>query len=191
MWMAMTVVMMLPALLPMLWRYRRALGALAPARLCGLATLVAAAYFCVWGVIGVAAFALGVTLAAIQTRIPAAGRAAPFALAALLMMAGLFQFSTWKAHHLACCRNGSARDRTLRPDAVTAWQYGQRCGLHCSASCAGLTAALLALGVMDLRVMALVTLAITLERLAPAGVQAARATGAMGVAAGLLLVIRA
>jgi predicted metal-binding membrane protein len=63
--------------------------------------------------------------------------------------------------------------------------------LHCSYSCAGLTALLLALGVMDLRAMALVMLAITAERLAPAGERVARAIGAICIAAGLLLMARA
>ena len=52
-------------------------------------------------------------------------------------------------------------------------------------------AILLVMGVMDLRVMAVVTAAITVERLAPASVRAARAIGAVGVAAGLLLIARA
>jgi predicted metal-binding membrane protein len=47
---------------------------------------------------------------------------------------------------------------------------------------------LLVMGVMDLRVMAAVTAAITLERLAPAGGRLAQATGAIILAAGLLLI---
>jgi hypothetical protein len=40
-------------------------------------------------------------------------------------------------------------------------QHGLRLGLHCGACCAGLTAILLVIGVVDLRVMAVVTAAIT------------------------------
>jgi predicted metal-binding membrane protein len=50
---------------------------------------------------------------------------------------------------------------------------------------------LLALGVMDLRAMAVVGAAITVERLAPAGHRIARATGIVVVAAGLILIVRA
>ena len=39
-------------------------------------------------------------------------------------------------------------------DAGTAWRHGLRLGLHCSHCCAGLTAILLVIGVMDLRAMA-------------------------------------
>jgi predicted metal-binding membrane protein len=52
-------------------------------------------------------------------------------------------------------------------------------------------AMLLVIGVMDLRAMAVVTAAITAERLAPAGARVARAIGAVVVAAGLLLTARA
>jgi hypothetical protein len=43
------------------------------------------------------------------------------------------------------------RGRTLRADAGTAWRHGLSLGLHCSYSCADLTAILLVIGVMDLR----------------------------------------
>jgi predicted metal-binding membrane protein len=46
-------------------------------------------------------------------------------------------------------------------------------------------------GVMDLRVMALVTAAITIERLAPAAERVAHAIGAGVIVAGLLLIARA
>jgi predicted metal-binding membrane protein len=49
----------------------------------------------------------------------------------------------------------------------------------------------LVIGVMDLRAMALVAAAITVERLAPAGERIAQAIGAVAVAAGLFLIARA
>ena len=76
-------------------------------------------------------------------------------------------------------------------DAGTAWRHGMRLGLHCSCCSAGLTAILLVIGVMDLRVMAVVTAAITAERLAPAGERVARAIGVVVVGAGLFLIARA
>jgi predicted metal-binding membrane protein len=50
---------------------------------------------------------------------------------------------------------------------------------------------LLVIGVMDLRAMAVVAAAITIERLAPAGERVARATGTTIVGAGLFLIARA
>jgi predicted metal-binding membrane protein len=50
---------------------------------------------------------------------------------------------------------------------------------------------LLVVGVMDLRAMALVTAAISVERLAPAGLRAARCIGLILIAAGLLQIVHA
>jgi len=107
------------------------------------------------------------------------------------MIAGALQFTAWKAHHLACCREAPGRGRMLPADAGTAWPYGRRLGLHCSYCCAGLTAILLVTGVMDVRAMSVVTTAITVERLAPAGERVARAIGAVLVGAGLFLIAQA
>jgi predicted metal-binding membrane protein len=79
----------------------------------------------------------------------------------------------------------------LPADAGTAWRHGLRLGVRCCHCCAGLTAILLASGVMDLRAMGVVAAAITLERLAPAGEYVARAIGAAVIVAGLFLIARA
>jgi predicted metal-binding membrane protein len=109
----------------------------------------------------------------------------------VVLIAGMVQFTAWKAHQLACCRQVARRDQPLLANTRTAWRHGLSLGLRCSCCCAGHTATLLVIGVMDLRAMAVVTTAITLERLAPAGEQIARITGAVSVAAGLFLIARA
>ena len=147
--------------------------------------------FFVWTVVGMAAFPLGLALAAIEMQQPALARAVPMAVGVVVLIAGALQLTAWKARHLACCRDAPGRDRTLPADAGVAWRHGLRLGLHCSHCCAGLIAILLVVGVMDLRAMAIVTAAITVERLAPAGERVARATGAVVVGAGLFLIARA
>jgi predicted metal-binding membrane protein len=191
MWVVMMVAMMLPSLVPMLWRYRQAAGMTSETRLGRLTALVGGAYFFVWTVFGMAAFPLGVALAAVEMRQAALARAVPIAVGVVVLIAGAFQFTAWKARHLVRCRQASGRGRTLPADAGTAWRYGLRLGVQCSHCCAGLMTILLVIGVMDLRVMALVAAAITSERLAPAGERVARAIGAVGVGAGLFLIARA
>ena len=191
MWVAMMAAMMLPSLVPMLWHYREAVGRTGETRLGLLTVLVGAGYFLVWTVWGLAAFPLGVALAAVEMQLPALARAVPTAVGVVVLIAGALQFTAWKAHHLACCREAPGRGRTLPADAGTAWRHGLRLGLHCSACCAGPTAVLLVIGVMDLRAMAVVTAAITIERLAPAGARVARAIGAVVIGAGLFLIARA
>jgi predicted metal-binding membrane protein len=190
-WVVMMVAMMLPSLVPMLWRYRRAVDTTAETRLGWLTALVGTGYFLVWTVFGVAAFSLGAMLATIAMQQPALARAIPIAAAVVVLLAAALQFTAWKARHLACCRQAPRRGCRFPPDAGTAWRHGLRLGLHCSTCCGGLTAVLLVTGVMELRVMAVVAAAITAERLAPAGEHVARAIGAVAVIAGLVLIARA
>ena len=191
MWIVMMVAMMLPSLVPMLWRYRQAVAGTGERRLGTLTAVAGGGYVFVWAVVGSAAFAVGATLAAITMQLPALSRAVPMAAGVVVLLAGAFQFTVWKAHHLACCRQAPAQGRMLPAEARTAWDHGLRLGLHCVYSCAGLMAILLVIGVMDLAVMVLVTAAITAERLLPGGARAARAIGAIAVGAGLFLIARA
>ena len=175
MWVVMMVAMMLPSLVPTPRRYHQAgLG--------WLTALVGVGYFVVWTLFGMAAYPLVVALP----------RAVPIAAGVVVLLAGLLQFTAWKAHHLACCREAPGGDR-VPADVGTAWRHGLRLGFHCAKCNVGLMAILLGLGVMDLRAMAVVAAAITVERLAPAPAsnRVARATGAVALGAGLFLIARA
>jgi predicted metal-binding membrane protein len=186
MWVVMMAAMMLPSLVPVLWRYRQVAATTDTAHLGGLTALVGAGYFSIWAVFGLAAFPLGVALAGVAMRLPAVARAVPTAVGAVVLTAGLLQFTAWKARQLDCCRETPGRG--LRADAVTAWRYGMRLGLRCCYCCVGLTVSLLVIGVMDLRAMAVTTAAVNVERLA--GKRVARAIGAAVMAAGLALIAR-
>jgi predicted metal-binding membrane protein len=165
----MMVAMMLPSLVPTLRRYHQVgLGR--------LTALVGVGYFAVWTVFGMVAFLFGAALP----------RATPIAVGVVVLLAGFLQFTAWKARHLACCREAPAGERDR-----TAWQHGLRLGVHCTQCCVGLIVILLVIGVMDLRAMVVVALAITAERLAPAGERVARATGAVVIGAGVFLIVRA
>jgi len=181
MWVAMMIPMMLPSLVPMLWRYRDAIGDVRPGRRALLTATVGVGYFLVWSAAGLAAFPLSGALA----------RATPGLIGIIVLIAGAIQFTAWKARHLDCCRELTDRWSELSADSVTAWRRGLRLGVHCVYSCLALTTILLVIGMMDIRAMAAVTTAITLERLAPAGEQVAQAIGVVIVGAGLLMVARA
>jgi predicted metal-binding membrane protein len=191
MWIVMMVAMMLPSLMPMLLRYRQAIGTTGERRLGRLTALVGAGYFFVWTVFGIAAYPPGAGLATAEMQQPALSRAVPIAVGMVVLIAGALQFTAWKARHLAYCRQAPESGRVLAADAGTAWRHGLRLGLHCSRCCVGLMAVLLVIGVMDLRAMAVVAAAIAVERLAPDGERVARASGAILVGAGLFLIARA
>jgi predicted metal-binding membrane protein len=191
MWVMMMVAMMLPSLAPMLWHYRNSAGGGAESRVDGLAALVGVGYFIVWTAIGMAAYPLGIGLTSLTMQLPVLARAVPFVVGVIVLVAGAIQLTAWKAHHLACCRVAPMRGWASPANAGTAWRYGLRLGVHCSLCSSGLTAILFVVGIMDLRAMAVVTAAITAERLAPDGARAARAIGAVVVPLGLLLIARA
>ena len=191
MWVVMMVAMMLPSLFPMFWRYRRAVALTGETRLGLLTAFVSLGYFFVWTVFGIAAFPLGVALAQVEMQLPALASSTPIAVGVVAVIIGALQFTTWKARYLAACREAPGRGRTLPADAVTAWRHGLRLGLYCSYCCIGLMGILLVIGVMDLRAMAVVATAITIERLAAAGERVARAIGVIIVGAGLFLIVQA
>lgn len=195
MWTVMMAVMMLPSLVPMLWRYQRSVGGAGewPAPL--LTLLVASGYLLVWTLLGMVVYPVGAAMMAVTMRYGALGRAVPMATSMLVLAAGALHLTRWRARHLACCRHGchglSMRGRGSAADAFSAWTRGLRLGLHCSQCCAGLTAVLLVVGLMDVPVMVAVTAGITLERLAPGGERVARIIGIAVIGAGLFLTARA
>jgi predicted metal-binding membrane protein len=190
MWAVMMVAMMLPSLVPMLWRYRKAVCASGATRLESLTMVVGAAYFLAWTAFGMVVFPLGAALAAVELQLPALARAVPLMVSLIVVIAGVFQFTAWKAHQLDCCRNAPGRGRMLRADVGTAWRHGVRLALHCGYCCAGQMAILLAVGVMDLRIMVVVTAANIVERIARKAERVTRALGAVAVVAGLFLIAR-
>ena len=190
MWVVMMVAMMLPCLIPTLWRYRQALAGEGAKRPGWLTTLVGGGYFFVWTVLGIVIFPVGAGLAEFEMQLPAFSRTVPLAAAVVVLIAGAFQFTRWKTKHLACCRDTPQSRCKWPADGGNAWRQGLRLGLSCSYCCAGLMTILLVLGIMDLRTMALVTVAITTERLAPSGEIVARVIGAVVIGMGLYMVAR-
>jgi predicted metal-binding membrane protein len=185
MWAVMMVAMMLPVLLPMLLEYRRAVAVDALANRLTLAA--AAGYFVVWIIAGAVIYPVGVSGAALAMASPGLSRAVPLAAGAVIIMAGVLQFSAWKARQLACCQ--LSRRASGVAGFRSAWVAGLRMGWQCVRCCAGLSTVLLVLGVMDLAVMCLVTAAIAAERLIPQQERVARSIGVLLVVLGAVLVV--
>ncbi|WP_213306116.1 DUF2182 domain-containing protein [Paraburkholderia sacchari] len=185
MWAAMMPAMMLPVLVPMVLRERGMWSGL-PSFKSGLLTIwIGAGYFMFWILAGFAVFPLASALAAIAIRVPALAHAAPASAGALVVLASLLQFTSWKARRLACC-SAAHRCASLTPaSASAALRRGLRLGLQCGLCCGNWMAVLLVVGVMDPRAMAVITAIITAERIAPCHVRVARIIGLVGVIAGL------
>lgn len=185
MWSTMMAAMMLPAVAPNLWRYRCAAAHAGASRPMALATCVGGGYLLVWIGLGAVISVTGMALAAGLLERPTLARATPLAMGAVLMLAGALQCTAWKARQLAHCRHWPAGVDNAPPRSFRAWVAGLRLGCHCTTSCAGPTAILLVGGVMDLRVMAVVTAAIAAERLSLHGERVAQAIGVLALVAGL------
>src|SRR5262245_27051914 len=131
MWVVMMVAMMLPSLVPMLRRYRWAVDPAGERRLGWLTVIVGLGYFFVWTAFGMAAYPVGVLLSAIEMRDPAVSRAVPVAVGVVVLIAGMLQFTPWKACQLDCCRDAPGQGSQVPADAGTAWRHGLQLGRHC------------------------------------------------------------
>jgi predicted metal-binding membrane protein len=187
MWAIMMTAMMLPSCMPVLWRLREHVAQAGEAQPGLFAALAGLAYLFVWSTLGLAVFIGGALLLEVALRWPLLARAVPFVAGLAVIAAGLFQSSRWKRVMLSHCANAAVN----RVGGAAAIGQGLRLGLACCASCAGLTTLLLVGGVMDLRGMAVVALAITAERLASAGERVARSVGAVMLGAGVVQLAQA
>ncbi|HLQ00943.1 MAG TPA: DUF2182 domain-containing protein, partial [Burkholderiales bacterium] len=174
----MMVAMMLPPLVPILASFRRN----------RLAALSGVAYFSVWALFGALVYALGSGVARAGLEWPAVARLAPLGMGGALLVAGAVEVSAWKARQLAVCRACCA---PASGDAAATLLHGVRFGVNCTLCCLGLMAILLVGGMMKVAVVAAVAVAVSLERLGPRPALFARAIGAVVMAIGAAVVIRA
>ncbi|MBB6095955.1 putative metal-binding membrane protein [Povalibacter uvarum] len=189
MWSVMMVAMMLPSLMPMLSRYRRALVGRGVADLGRKTFTAGTAYFIAWSISGAIIFPLGIGLAQAQMQHASLAQAVPALTGLVLVLCGAFQFTAIKQRCLACCRAAPRCLSTAGEDS--AWRDGVKLAVRCAACCANLMLILLVIGVMDLVAMAIVTVAITSERVAPSGKRAAQVNGVVAVVAGWFLTLDA
>lgn len=188
MWFVMMAAMMLPALVPALLRYRVSLRERESVPLNATTALAGAGYFFVWALLGAVVYPVGVIVTNAEMHWPMLARSIPLMAGAVLLFAGGLQLTAWKARQLCRCRDEANCVGMLSPDARTAWRHGLRLGMHCLLCCLGLMTALLVTGVMNLSAMALITIAITGERLAPSPTLVARTAGVVLITAGVLVV---
>jgi predicted metal-binding membrane protein len=161
-----------------------------------LTVAVGTGYFLVWTLLGAAVYPATSAIEALTTRYPPIAASVPVAIGLVVLAAGVLQFTRWKARVLArcravCCPESHGAAGKSFANISGAWHHGLRLGLQCAQCCAGVTAALLVTGMMDLPLMLAATGAITLERLAPAGERVARVVGLMMMGGGGFLILRA
>ena len=201
MWLSMMVAMMTPAFMAKLNQFHRSL-IWRRAGYPGLATaLVVLGYFGVWMVIGAGIYMVGVPWALGVMRYSSLSRAVRPLLGLVLILAGTFQFSSWKDSGLRSCRDlllyaPYRRQRKGIPvkilktdDAPTFFMEGVKQGWSCALCCAGSMAVLVALGAMNLYLMLAVAVVIALEKMLPQPKPVVYLTGGLALAVGIGMVL--
>ena len=186
MWAVMMAAMMLPSASPLLLLYgaslRRQSGA-APGL--SLVYAMAAGYLLVWLIFSAVATALQRVLSALLLLTPMMEASRPEAAGSLLLLAGVYQLTPLKRSCLRACRSPlSFITARWRPGPGGAARMGIEHGLYCLGCCWALMLLLFAGGVMNLYVIAALTILVLVEKVAPFGVQSSRASGVALIALG-------
>jgi predicted metal-binding membrane protein len=180
MWLAMMIAMMMPsALLTFLktcrhWR-----------SLCSMAF----GYFAIWFIAGLGIYLLGAGFNNATMRSHFLSRAVPLVSGALLIAAGIIQFTRWKMTHLLRCRSPFGCV-TSCPQDETSFGLGCKQGLACCACCSGLMTTQLIVGIMNPFVMITLAIVITAEKLFPRPKVTGRLFGIGAIVARIVLAIR-
>jgi predicted metal-binding membrane protein len=131
-----------------------------------------AGYLAAWTVFGLAAYALFRLVTSFDAGWLAWDRGGPYVAGGAIVAAGIYELTPLKQHCLHRCRTPATRG-------------GLAHGLDCVGCCAGLMAALFALGVMSVLWMAVVAGVIFVEKVLPHGVRLSRAVALALVVLGI------
>jgi len=193
MWSVMMLGMMLPSAAPAVLIFARvARSGPEPDRPVLRSYLFAAGYLVCWTAFSAAATALqaGLVHAALLT--PMMESATPWLTAAIVLVAGVYQWSRLKRACLERCRTPVAWIvENWRPGSLGALRMGAAHGLYCVGCCWALMLLLFAGGVMSLWRIAALSLFVLLEKLGPFGARGDRLVGGLLVAAAAALALSA
>jgi predicted metal-binding membrane protein len=192
MWVVMMVAMMLPGAAPMVLLFaaierKRGAGPDPPSR----AAVFVLGYLLVWAAFSVAAVAAQWALSEAALLSPALASRSPALGGALFVAAGLYQLTPLKH---ACLRRCRYPVRFLvaswRPGTLGALRMGLAHGAWCVGCCWPLMGLLFAGGVMNLLWVAAIAGFVLVEKVAPRGELAARASGGLMLGFGAYLLLR-
>jgi len=181
MWAVMMVAMMLPSTLPFVFVFRaEQLHRHAKRASMTPVGFIVAGYFTVWVVFSAVCAALQHFLHQKSLLSPMMSAASPVVAGAILIAAGVYQWTPMKN---ACLRHCRSPLTFLLSDwhegAAGAFRMGADHGLFCVGCCWMLMLLPFAAGVMNLLWMAAITVLLLLEKAAPGGEMTARVCGAL------------
>ena len=175
-WVVMMAAMMLPSAAPLVLLYR---AAGSHGRAVNTVPLVAG-YLLAWAAFGAFVYSAQQALAAVVQSNATLGDARPYAVAAILAVAGVYQFTPLKQACLRQCRSplDFLMQRWRGTGAFDALRLGADHGVYCVGCCWGLMAVLVVAGSMSLIWVVLIALIVFVEKLMPFGERGAQLTGA-------------
>jgi predicted metal-binding membrane protein len=192
MWAVMMVGMMLPSAAPTLLLYAALARKSDSSGSVALRVYAfAAGYLAIWTLFSLLATTLQRVLAAALVLSPMMEVQSRAWAGGLLVLAGVYQFTAAKRACLTACRSPvEFITRHWRPGRSGAFRMGLEHGLYCLGCCWALMLLLFVGGVMNLWVIAAITLFVLLEKAAPLGAQAGRLSGALLLLLGAWVLFR-
>lgn len=187
MWVVMMVAMMLPSALPMILIYRRVVATRSPTPN-RLAAIFVVGYLGVWTGYSLAATLGQWSLHAGALATPSAILTSPWSAGALLIAAGVYQWTVAKRACLAGCASPlQFLLQYWRDGKRGAFSMGVFHGAYCVGCCWLLMALLFVYGVMNLVWIAALTLYVLCEKLVPPNRWLARTTGVVLIGWGVAM----
>jgi predicted metal-binding membrane protein len=187
-WVLMMIAMMLPSVAPVAVLWARVIrgSSAGPGRAARMSMFLSG-YLLAWAACGAIAFA---ALIGTGRLLAASPSAAKWLSVAIFIVAGLYQFTAWKDRCLRRCRPpiGALRNYVDFKGRGRDARVGLHHGLTCVGCCWGLMIVLVAVGVMNLAVMAAIAAVIFAEKLWRHGESFSQAVGIVLVAIGVVTI---
>lgn len=187
MWVTMMVAMMFPTIAPMVLIHRRVVVSRGEGNLPTIAFVLG--YLVIWSAVGVVPTAIFLLFGALASHL-VDGRISALLAGTILIGAGLYQFTPWKALCQRACRSpfSFVMQHDFRKGAPGAFHAGLSHGLYCLGCCWALMAVLVVVGIMNLVWMAALTLVFLAEKNWRHGVTLTRIVGVGLAVVGLAVV---
>ena len=182
----MMAAMMLPSAMPMILVHRRVGAGRSRIQSELRSGIFVGAYVLVW-----AAFGVFVWLVARMSNALLPMDARPYAVAAVLLLAGVYQLTPLKTACLGVCRSPMGFLMThWHPGLQGEVRLGVEHGVYCLGCCWALMAVFVAAGAMGLIWAAIIALIVLVEKVVPQGVAFGRVVGAALIAGAVLVAVR-
>jgi predicted metal-binding membrane protein len=192
MWLVMMIGMMTPSAAPLVLLFASTAASRRDRGISVSTATFALGYLAVWAVFSIAAALAQWALHEAALLSPMMQTSSPQLGGAILVAAGAYQLTPFKAACLAHCRSPLGFLMThWRDGSYGAFHMGVRHGIHCLGCCWALMVILFAVGVMNLVWVALLAGFVLVEKLGRAGLTVSRAAAAMLVVFGLAVMFRA